>query len=67
MVAWIKKNLTISVIITLLFGYGCGAAFAAVLKSDVERLKDQMKGLPEGLARVESKQDIMLDMLRDSR
>lgn len=54
---WLRHNLTIAVIITLITGYGVGAAIAAVLKSDVERLKSQIDGMPERLGRLEQKVD----------
>ena len=47
---WVRKNLTLSVIITLLLGYGVGAAGGAVVISDVQKLKDQVLGVPEQLA-----------------
>ncbi len=54
---WFKHNLTLTLIITLLIGYGTGAAFAAVIKSDVERLKAQILNMPDRLAVVETKVD----------
>ena len=50
---WIKKNLTLTVIITLLCGYAGGAGAYAVLKSDVALLKGQVANVPERLARIE--------------
>ncbi len=52
---WFKQNITIAVLVTLLAGYGAGAAIAAVMKSDIERLKRQMEGLPENLGRIEER------------
>lgn len=54
---WFRQNLTAALVVTLLAGYGAGAAIAAVLKSDVERLKRQVDGMPEQLVRVEQKVD----------
>lgn len=61
---WIKQNLTAAIIITLLGGYGAGAALAAVVKSDIERLKsdaqklrEQMQTIPERLGKLEQKTD----------
>lgn len=58
---WIKQNFTIAVIITLLVGYGAGAAIAAVLKSDVEtlksdvgKLKEQVNSLPNDIASIKA-------------
>lgn len=47
---WINQNLTAAIIITLLTGYGAGAAVAAVMKADIERLKLQMRDVPENIA-----------------
>lgn len=52
---WIKQNLTIAVILTLLTGYGVGAAVAAVLKNDVELLKIDVKILKERIAETPEK------------
>jgi len=57
MYRWFRHNITAAVVITLLAGYGAGAAVAAVLKSDVERLKSQVQGMPERMARLEQKTD----------
>lgn len=58
---WIKRNLTLGIIITLLLGYGGGAAAYAVLTSDVDRLKKQVETMPDRLVRVETKIDILLE------
>lgn len=47
---WLKQNLNIGVILTLLTGYGVGAAYAAVLNSDVQTLKKRVDGMPEAVA-----------------
>lgn len=47
---WIKKNITISIVITLLCGYGVGAMAYGALRSDVARLKSDVSGVPERLA-----------------
>lgn len=60
---WLKQNITITLIVTLLAGYGVGAAFAAVIKSDVERLKNQVDGLPERMVKQEQKLDDALYLL----
>lgn len=54
---WLKQNITIMVVITLLGGYGVGAAVAGVMKSDIDRLKQQVDGLPERLGKLEQKTD----------
>lgn len=59
--------MTLGVIMTLLVGYAGGAAFAAVLKSDVERLKEQILTLPERLARLEEKMDYTIELLRNKQ
>lgn len=60
MTKWVKQNLTIAVIVTLLTGYGVGAAWAAVIQSKVERLDT----IPERLARVETKVDLAIELLQ---
>lgn len=54
---WIQKNITISVIITLLCGYGAGAMAYGIMKNDINDLKNRILTLPERLARVEEKLD----------
>lgn len=56
---WFKQNLTIGIIITLLTAYGIGAAYAAVMKADIERLKtdtaelkNKLNIMPEDIARI---------------
>jgi len=64
---WIKQHLTIATILTLFTGYGVGAAVAAVMKSDIEHLKEQVKTLPERLARVESRLDLIIQILQQKK
>lgn len=58
---WMRQNITMMVIITLLGGYGAGAAIAAVLmsdvsnaKEDIKQLKEQIYSLPEDLASIKA-------------
>jgi cell division protein FtsB len=51
---WLKQNLTLGVIITLLVGYAGGAAVAAVMRSDIDRLKQQIEKMPEDIAVLKS-------------
>lgn len=51
--AWVKKNLTLSVVITLICGYTAGAMAYAKLQYDVENLKVQIATMPERLVRLE--------------
>lgn len=41
---WLKQNITIMLIVTGLGSYGAGAAFAALLRSDVTRLNNEVFG-----------------------
>jgi peptidoglycan hydrolase CwlO-like protein len=57
MKSWIKQNFTIMALIAITGAIGTGIAFAAVLNSDVQRLKTQFDGEPEKLSRLEQKID----------
>tara|TARA_R110000868_G_scaffold130166_1_gene339739 strand:- start:500 stop:712 length:213 start_codon:yes stop_codon:yes gene_type:complete len=60
---WFKQHFNMAIIITLLTGYGAGAAGAAVLNSDVENLKNKVDGIPERLGRVEQKIDDLKELI----
>ena len=61
---WINKHLTISVMITLLFCYGVGAAWASSINLQISNLKT----MPERMARLEQKvTDIKESVIRIER
>lgn len=51
---WLKKHITVNVIMTLIVGFSAAVATAAVFKSDVDRLKAQMDGLPENISAIKA-------------
>ena len=55
--SWLKKNLTMAIIITLLGGYGVGAMAYGSMTSDIQELKTKILTMPERLARLEEKVD----------
>lgn len=57
MTKWLKQNLNIAVVFTLVSCIAMGIAYAAVLNADVQRLKEQTIGMPERLGRLEQKTD----------
>lgn len=54
---WLKQNLNIGVLITLISYIVVGVAYAAVLNSDVQTLKRQVEGMPEEIAVLQQKTD----------
>jgi hypothetical protein len=58
---WVKQNL--GVVVTLLGIVASGIAGAAVLNSDVQRLKEQFASVPERLVRLETKIDYIINKL----
>lgn len=51
---WLKQNLTLSVMITLLLGYGGGAAVASRVIGDVDRLNKQMESMQDKQSKIEN-------------
>lgn len=58
---WLKQNLSIAVIFTLLSAMAMGIAYAAIqysdtqnLKIDVQKLKDQVNNLPGDIASIKA-------------
>ncbi len=54
MAKWLKQNLNLAIIISIIaYGMG-GVAVAAVMRSDIDRLKQQMEDMPTAITRLET-------------
>ncbi len=47
---WLKQNLNLAVVIALMAYFVGGIAVAAVMRSDIDRLKQQMEDMPIDIA-----------------
>ncbi len=56
---WLKQNLNLAVIIALIAYAAMGIATAAVMRSDIDRLKQQIDGMPVDIAVLKAQNELI--------